>query len=123
MKDRLIELLEYFPVWHSTLKDRWLPEAIKRLADHLLANGVIVPPCKVGDTVYVVDGTTDGIVEGIITNLEYNIYTNPQEWITVKANYPFFGWLEEKNRIDLLLGKTVFLTKEEAEKELERRKK
>ena len=27
-------------------------EKAKILADYLLANGVIVPPCKVGDTVY-----------------------------------------------------------------------
>lgn len=31
----------------------------ERLADYLLANGVIVPPCKVGDIVYLIglDGT------------------------------------------------------------------
>jgi hypothetical protein len=52
MRDRLIELIGEFPIWHSSLKDRWMPEAVERLADHLLANGVIVPPCKVGDTVY-----------------------------------------------------------------------
>lgn len=54
MRDRLIESLGDFPVWHSTLKDKWMPEAIERLADHLLANGVIVPPfsAKVGNKVY-----------------------------------------------------------------------
>lgn len=31
------------------------------IADHLLANGVIVPPCKVGDAVYIVDGTTQTV--------------------------------------------------------------
>lgn len=98
-------------------------QAAEILADHLLSNGVIVPPCKVGDTVYIVDGTTDGIVEGKITHLEYNIYTTPREWITVIGNYPFFGEHEEKNRIDLLLGKTVFLTKEEAENALKERSK
>lgn len=82
---------------------------------------LIVPPCKVGDTVYIVDGTTDGIVEGKITHFEFNIYTTPREWITVRGNYPLFGELEEKNRIDLLIGKTVFLTREEAEKALKER--
>ena len=91
------------------------------IADHLLANGVIVPPCKVGDTVYIVDGTTDGIVVGKITNFEFNIYTTPREWITVSGNYPFFGDLKTKNRIDLLIGKTVFLSREEAEKALAER--
>ena len=82
---------------------------------------IIVPPCKVGDTVYIVDGSTDGIVMGKITHFEFNLYTTPKEWITVRGNYPFVGELEEKNRIDLLLGKTVFLTREEAEKALAER--
>ena len=80
-----------------------------------------MPPCKVGDTVYIVNGTTDGIVVGTITRLEQNIYTTPSEWITIEGNYPFFGQLESKGRADLLLGKTVFLTKEEAEKALKER--
>lgn len=88
------------------------------IAEQLLANGVIALPCNVGDKVYVVDNTTDNIVYGEITNLEFNIHTTPREWITVVGNYPFFGKLEEKNRIDLLLDKTVFLTKEEAERAL-----
>lgn len=91
------------------------------IADHLLANGVIVPPCKVGDTVYVVDGTTDDVVIGVITHFEYNIFTTPREWITVRGTYPLFGELDFKDRIDLLIGKTVFLTKEEAEKALKER--
>ena len=121
MRDRLIELIGDFPTYGGTLKEKWWGEAVERLADHLLANGVIVPPCKVGDTVYIVDGTTDGIVEGKITHFEFNLYTTPREWITVVGNYPFVGELEERNRIDLLLGKTVFLTIEEAEKALAER--
>lgn len=123
MKDGLIDLLNEstFGVNEHTLADYLKKETIERVADHLLANGVIVPPCKVGDKVYIVDGTTDGIVVGKITNLEYNLYTTPREWITVRGNYPIFGELEEKSRIDLLLGKTVFLTKAEAEKALAER--
>lgn len=45
MRDRLIELLRK----SGASFERALPEDI---ADYLLANGVIVPPCKVGDTVY-----------------------------------------------------------------------
>lgn len=109
MRERLIELIS---------KVQYMGGLEEKLSDHLLANGVIVPPCKVGDTVYVVDGTTDRVVIGVITHLEYNIFTLPREWITVRAEYPFFGGLDFKNRIDLILGKTVFLTKEEAEQAL-----
>ena len=41
MRDRLIELLKEQPSRYS-----------EDIADYLLENGVIVPPCKVGDTVY-----------------------------------------------------------------------
>ena len=41
-RDRLIDLIH----------DSDLSLDSVRLADHLLANGVIVPPCKVGDSIY-----------------------------------------------------------------------
>lgn len=42
MRDRLIELL----------KHEFGTKVSEITADYLLANGVIVPPCKVGDTIY-----------------------------------------------------------------------
>ena len=128
MRDRLIELILNADTYDSYACKLCAEEDAscevcyaKKLADYLLANGVIVPPCKVGDTVYVVDGTTDDVVIGVITHLEYNIFTTPREWLTVRATYPFFGELDFKDRIDLLIGKTVFLTKEQAEQALKER--
>ena len=116
-RERLVELLQNVPSQYDGSR------GVGTIADYLLANGVIVPPCKVGDTVYIVDDTTDGIVVGRITHLEQNIYTTPREWVTIEGNYPLFGELELKNRIDLLFGKTVFLTREEAEAALAERSK
>lgn len=45
MRDRLIELLN-----DATDKEGIY---LDKVADYLLANGVIVPPCKAGDTVYI----------------------------------------------------------------------
>ena len=98
-----------------------IPDIEERCSSFKDRNRFIEIPCKAGDTVYIVDGTTDGIVVGTITRLEQNIYTTPSEWITIEGNYQFFGQLESKNRVDLLLGKTVFLTKEEAEAKLKER--
>ena len=43
-RDRLIELLKYTAIN--------MPCERKKMADHLIANGVIVPPCDIGQTVY-----------------------------------------------------------------------
>jgi hypothetical protein len=77
------------------------------IADHLLANGVIVPPCKAGDTVYT-------ILRGEIfcyTVLEYG----------VRGKGDFVYAENDRNFLDFPfaeLGKTVFFTREEAEQAL-----
>jgi hypothetical protein len=58
-RDRLIELISQKQQYGIATEEP--PEAIytienHQLADYLLANGVIVPPCKVGDTVYYIAG-------------------------------------------------------------------
>lgn len=56
-KERLVDLLEGFELADiEAFKGGWIAEKdSKRIADYLLKNGVIVPPCKVGDTVYRLD--------------------------------------------------------------------
>lgn len=71
------------------------------IADYLLANDVIVPPCKVGDTVYQTDGV--GLYESTIKNIVYET-----------KNIAF----DER-----AIGKTVFLSREEAEAALAERSK
>ena len=69
------------------------------LADYLLEHGVIVPPCKVGDTVYQIDA--ERVFESKVKAIVYD--TN---------NIAF----DERS-----IGKTVFLTREEAERALKER--
>lgn len=76
------------------------------MADYLLANGVIVPMCKIGDTVY----QTDGV----------RIYELEILDVSLRRNKPYY----ETESIDFdgdAIGKTIFLTKEEAEKALAER--
>lgn len=49
-REKLIELISDELHWTFT------PMAIEHIADFLIANGVVVLPCKVGDTVYVIYG-------------------------------------------------------------------
>lgn len=68
MRDRLIKLLGDFPIFHSTMKERWMPEAVERLADHLLSEGVIVPRFKKWDKIYYISA-----VGNIIENKVYYV--------------------------------------------------
>ena len=81
---------------------------IERLADHLLANGVIVLPCKVGDWVY------------MLRNGEIHRNHICQVHISQTYAQTFFSCYGEKFGVEQI-GKTVFLTKEEAEKALAER--
>jgi hypothetical protein len=76
------------------------------IAAHLIANGVIVPPCKVGDTVYQTDG--ERIYESCITHIE--IYSFVTVFYTDGVAFD-----------ETAIGHSIYLTKEEAEKALAER--
>ena len=57
-RDRLIELLQSVPTNH------YGDISVAAVADHLLANCVIVPPFTVGQTIYIVDYFSNEIIEG-----------------------------------------------------------
>ena len=79
------------------------------LADYLISNGVIVPPCKVGDTVYHLYPK-----QGIKSNKVKRIQVGTYGMMIADRNGVF--------RADEI-NKTVFLTSEEAEKSLKENKR
>ena len=102
MRDGLIELLikcEYI----SDLDAEYDCCAIYELvADYLLANGVIVLPIKVGDVVYTnINGTT----------LQNSFMVNKVDLLGFSNGLYSWTWHQ--------LGKSVFLTLEDAQKALE----
>lgn len=84
------------------------------LADADKAGQLVILPCKVGDTVWYITPSTE-ICEAEVIGIWLNVYTNPQMWLEIKYHSKFTGEGEHKSRIDLMLGKIVFLTREEAE--------
>ena len=83
------------------------------VAEYLTANGVIVPPCKVGDTVY-------SIVEGIELIFVGEVYEccvgrYGIVFRSTRKGYLALAFTEED------IGKTVFLSREEAKKALAER--
>ena len=120
MRDRLIELIKQADdkCGHTSCGEcgRFATEydcLIGLIADYLLANGVIVPPCKVGDTLYVLYG------EPSYTIKEHEVSTilfgRTHDSIGLSNKSVFTVW--EKRWYDYF-GKTVFLTREEAEQAL-----
>lgn len=102
-RERLIEFLKLDPCPSPYLCDENCKYANlercyeERTADLLLEHGVIVLPCKVGDTLY-----CESAIKGHITYL--------------KAPDP--EWIFENREI---FGKEIFLTREEAERALKER--
>ena len=101
MKDRLIELMQK---WGNENTDSFPFESV---ADFLVSEGVVVPPCKVGQTVYCIryDRARKPYIKplGVLS-----ITTYGENIVTI------FTTREDR------LGLTAFLTREEAEKALER---
>ena len=117
-RERLVELLEEA----EGQVNNDLP-TIEEIADYLLANGVIVPPCKVGDTVFIIDNrdmldidpSVCSVVEDEIYEMGYGkTQSGELKWLflVIESGEDFY---------DDEVGKTVFLTKEDAERALAER--
>lgn len=112
MRDRLIELIAKgsSSLWGKTLHGR--KEQLEYLADYLLDNGVVCPPCKVGDTVHC-------IFEGEIRELKVISFS-----VLISSAIKHSSIHTTNSRGAVLsyeqcdFNKTVFLTKEEAERAL-----
>ena len=123
-RERLIEMLNE---WGNKENDGVRAESI---ADYLLANGVIVPPCNVGDMVYVNPNTWGGLSfiaydhcfihseHFLIAEIVSIITTRKQNLVKLKV-YNRTTCTPEYHRYSISsINKTVFLTKEEAEQAL-----
>lgn len=86
------------------------------LADYLIANGVIVPPCKVGDLVYVIRRKEKRNKGGYWNAI---CFTKKVMQTAIKDGTAYIDCKRATKTDFSLIGKTVFLTKEEAEKALE----
>ena len=122
MRERLIELLgkadkagvEYIDELDHTPE---LEEVYAYIADYLLENGVIVPPCWIGDKIYFVCGYN--LAEYTVERAEYDLLF----WQFHCENPAYVIEHREFSFFDERIGKTVFLTREEAEQALQEREK
>jgi hypothetical protein len=132
MRDKLIKTLQDLALSDEPCVDG-LFEWADGIADHLLANGVIAPPCVVGDTVYYLD---DIVWDSECSDCEHYLiggFGDPSECMRTRygnkhpdcikiiekvvTQHDIYWWLYSKS-----FGKTVFLTKAEAERALAERR-
>lgn len=136
MRERLIQLLSrYFNIGDSytyNLKrvksafavdtvyledfDEYTENDVANLADYLIEEGAILPPVKVGQTVWCLIDKFNGVVDGKI--YEYTIRSDGLAYFRFTRNGYFTGTAMED-----AIGKTVFLTREAAEAALKAREK
>lgn len=121
-RERLIELIRNAPrkdVVYGNVKLDKPAQTVQSIADHLLANGVIVPPCKVGDKTFLLLEKTMGgydILESQCVRTCDNGYG--------KVYSMYIDCVEIDHTLECRLddfGVWVFLTKEEAEQALKER--
>ena len=121
MRDRLIKLLKQAEKQQSlnavcgrdidSLIDS--PKGAEFISDYLLENGVIVPPCKFLQRVYVIPTIENRLSD--VTEMKCIGFTLSHDAYCVNL-------MNEKNKLYQpafgRFGKTVFLTREEAERAL-----
>lgn len=116
MRDRLIELINQIQDYGEKETDfttHW--KSNERLADYLLENGVIIPPVKVGDTMYFDGGHFASRFAGEIMERRVDVVLT-EVWATFRGDVDLSFDFED-------FGKRVFLTREEAEQAITERGK
>lgn len=135
-RERLVELIRAGINKHESTIENYVFPIWDYLADYLLANGVIVPPCKVGDKMYKLCSVNSSIKFGdmwdgrpVETNCDRCGYRNCSCYnigLRERDNEWFIDVIEEKtiNSLEFLVkimpyvGTIWFNSKEEAEKAL-----
>ena len=115
MRDRLVDLINEAKDEYPTIPsvNCCKPTFAYYLADRLIENGVIVPPCKVGDTVYVLFGEPSHTIKEF--RVRTIVFGETHDSIGFTNKSLFTIW--DKRWYDYF-GKTVFLPREEAEQAL-----
>lgn len=87
----------------------------RKIAERLLASGVVVLPCKIGTPAYCADDETGRVLEGWVDS--YELLGDGAVYFEFATSDRTVPWVARELPLEDF-GKTVFLTKEEAEKAL-----
>ena len=120
VREKLVELLKEAPynIFDNKLKGMLFDSCLGMIANHLINNGVTVLPVQVGDRLYEVTGRKTISVYKVKA-IRVELFGLFIEWEIVEG----FVWQSLSGINAGEIGKTVFLSREEAEKALEAMKK
>lgn len=113
-KQKITEILKAYTKKHNISASSVI---LEEYAEELLANGAIVQPVKVGQTVYVVSRYYAGDWEVYKCEIDAITIYEKNTFISCVANDVRFGKINFGLNLSEI-DKTVFLTKEEAEEKL-----
>ncbi len=105
-RERLIELMQKCDIVQIPTS-----KFIEGFADYLLEHGVIVLPCKVGDTVWMI--YSNEIITATVITIRYNSWKIPTSLYLKYSEVNGCAFIQMQ-----AIERTVFLTREEAEKAL-----
>lgn len=118
-RERLAEMIaECIIIWECSFAEDKRPTC-EELAGYLIAHGVIAPPCKVGDTVYVVSQTKDRRILPFVNEYEVTSIKVGKRKCTIY--HEMDGYIKIFKQDEF--GRTIFTTREEAEAALVERHK
>ena len=120
MRDRLVELVETAKKewWEKSGRYQTSKAEADYIADHLIENGVVVPPVSLGQTIFILEDIGIQTLPEIVSLNVYRInFTISEDGLDCHI-----VCVTEIRSIQHIkgedFGKTVFLTKEEAEQKL-----
>lgn len=110
-KERITEILKAYTKKHNIVASVVI---LEEYAEELVRHGAILPPCKTGDTVYSIACNEIHPFVVVASKIQLVGEEASFEYKAENVEYPMF--FDDSN-----IGKTVFLTKEEAEQALKER--
>lgn len=117
-RERLIELVKGVDIM------RKMRQSISECADYLLKNGVIIPPCEIGDTIYVIPSRTNWRINNMYESMKplNRIYEQTVDGIHIyQSGYTVSSCEGAQHQPSVLFGETWFLSRGEAAKALKER--
>ena len=122
MRDRLIELMlnaPQIPCIKGGQATGKRYQTFQNIADHILADGWIRPPVRVGSKVYKISRNKVKECEVVFVGISADERCSHFNFVENYADGTFY---KSYSMVFDVIGKTVFLTREEAEQDLAERK-